>query len=113
MLYLQLCFSFVALLSWAWLIPLYLLLVKSISLDNCIINNLNNATSLKLCHNDDYQYPERSISFCLGSQLGFAILVSFITLTTYCNKCCFEELCTYEIKFYDKYIGRQSVSVSA
>lgn len=113
MLYLQLCFSFIALLSWAWLIPIYLLLAKTISLDNCITNNLTNLTSLKLCYSDDYSYPERSISFCLGSQLGFAVLISFVTLTSYCNNCCFEELCTYEIEFCDNYIGRKSISVSA
>ena len=100
MLYLQVYFSLMTILLWFWTIPIYLLLVKSIALDDCIKNNI---TTILECYSGDYDYSERSLSFCLGSQIGFSILISIVTLLTFCSKCCFEEACSYEVKLYDKY----------
>lgn len=113
MLYLQLFYCLIATLSCGWLIPIYLLLTKTIYLNKCIVNNLSNSTSLINCYANDYDYSERAMAFCFGSQLGFAALITFLTLISLSNKWCFEEVCTYEIKYYDKYISKSHISESA
>jgi hypothetical protein len=55
---------------------------------------------------EDYSYFIRSSAFVFGSWLGASLLFTTILLISTCDKCCFEPICTYEVRYWDYFANK-------
>lgn len=106
MLYYQTCLCFLSVLSCSWIINIYLLFAKSVVLDDCIKNNLN-STNLVQCYNQDYDFTNRALYFCLAGHISLTFIIILITVLSCIGNICISEACSYGVEICETSLNNE------